>query len=45
MYARKNKKKKKKIRFLDIFAKICRFTMVRSDIFAVFIIFFYFFSS
>lgn len=42
MYARKNKKKKK-CDFRDIFAKICRFTMVRSDIFADFIIFFIFF--
>ena len=38
-------KKKKKCDFRDIFAQICRFTMVRSDIFAAFIIFFYFFSS
>lgn len=36
-------KKKKKYDFRDIFAKICRFNMVRSDIFAVFIIFFIFF--
>ena len=36
-------KKKKKCDFRDIFAQICRFTMVRSSVFAVFIIFFIFF--